>query len=391
MLKLNPSMVKFVLALYASVVLAVPNRFLGSSTLRHLYSIIVGAFLLQFAFGGAWLHLLLSSGLVYLTNGATLNIRALDPWRHWTASIFAFAYLTSMHYYRLYTKVDATSVDFLVVQMVLMIKQYTFSYNLHDGMVAGKANRESINRLQNQLTESTLAEKDAKRIRREVKVLCDRQERSLTRLPSLLEYFGFVFNFTSSLVGPAFEISQYLAAQQQGPFPEEALRYAAALKKLAIGVLFMCANLILTAFLPVDRIYTDALNESMPVLQKVIIAHFALMGVRYGYYFVWMLAEASCVLAGYGFHAGKWDAVANVNILEVETATTLTGVMRDWNLHTQSWLERYIFLRSRACSSLTAGLHLRVLLFGTVSFPATTLDLPRCQSSKRLPNNCTLS
>ncbi len=37
-----------------------------------------------------------------------------------------------------------------------------------------------------------------------------RRERALLRLPSLLEYLGYVYSFAGALVGPVFELSVYL-------------------------------------------------------------------------------------------------------------------------------------------------------------------------------------
>jgi lysophospholipid acyltransferase len=70
--------------------------------------------------------------------------------------------------------------------------------------------------------------------------------------------------------------------------------------------------------------------------------------IRCQYYGVWKLAEAACILAGFGFREAEKDfgGVANVKPLEVELAFSQAKVMKVWNIHTQSWLERYVFKRT---------------------------------------------
>lgn len=104
------------------------------------------------------------------------------------------------------------------------------------------------------------------------------------------------------------------------------------------------------------------------------------------YYGTWKLAEAATILAGFGYRpqgpAGEaaknlsdagngtpaeplvvpspasalsrrqdfcepdWEGTANVYPLKVEASQTTQHVLKYWNMHTQSWLERYIFKRA---------------------------------------------
>lgn len=339
-------LVKFVLAMYVAFVLAAPNRYIPSPQLRHAYSIIIGALLLQFTFGGSWLHLLIASSVVYFINAATLHVRAFNQWRHWVAALFAFAYLTAMHYFRLFTKVEAASIDYMIVQMVLIPKVYSFSYNLMDGVVDGARNKSRVQQLDEQLA-SSITEPERKRVSRERKVLVDRIERELTHIPSLLEYYGFIFNFCTVFVGPSFEISEYLSTQNRPLCPSDATRFRPALYKLLQAAFFMAVNFVISLRFSIDSIYSRAQDGTTPLWKALLSAHVALVGLRFGYYFVWRLAEASSVLAGYGrIEGSNWDGTMNVRCWEVESATSMSAVMRDWNIFTQSWLERYIFLRA---------------------------------------------
>ena len=51
-------------------------------------------------------------------------------------------------------------------------------------------------------------------------------------------------------------------------------------------------------------------------------------------------------LQGEGGAAANWDGVSNVHPVAVELAWSLDEVLKIWNIQTQSWLQRYVFLRA---------------------------------------------
>lgn len=392
-LGMEPSLIKFVVGLFLSCVIAIPNRFLPNATARHFYSVVTGYLLLQFIFGASWIHIPFVAGVVYVFTAATLKIRALNRWRHWISALFSFGYLTAMHYRRLFTIVHAGSIDILAVQMVLTLKLYTFAYNLMDGQMSEKYNKEIGAHLA-VATDPSSDDKKKKDADRKIRVLRDRVDRGITSLPMPWEFAGYVLNPVTSLVGPAFEIKEYLYAQARDHHALETSRYGAAAWKLATGVFYMGVNMWIGAHYQVPAIWPLARDGKITgVLEHLWYAHVALTGTRCGYYFVWKAAEAASVLAGFGLkplkHNGKdkegengngngkggeadilrgvssivtgwrsvfpfswlvgathWDGVANVSIVDVEAMPSLQLVMRAWNMHTQSWLERYFFLRN---------------------------------------------
>jgi hypothetical protein len=330
--------------------------------------------LLQFVFGAHWLHPLLSSLACYAMLALTQRVRALDRWRHWLCAVFSLAYLTWRHATR--GDVDASSIDDLVVQMVLTVKLYTLAYNLYDG-TGGRPGIDA--KIAEGRAALAAAAGDAaleKKARSALRVYEDRRARSISALPSLLEYAGYVFNFTTVLVGPSFEITEYLRSQQDwaGSAGTPAVsRFPAACVKLAQGLGFMAANVVLAPLFPVERVYTNATDPEVSFLWSVLYGHCAFTVLRGGYYFCWKVAEAAAIVAGFGFQppgssSGKradsalstapavkhgfwtsveaWSGVANMDVGRCELPRGLSDIMRHWNTHTQSWLERYIFLRA---------------------------------------------
>ena len=74
-------------------------------------------------------------------------------------------------------------------------------------------------------------------------------------------------------------------------------------------------------------------------------------GIRFKYYFAWKLSEGSCVLAGFGFEriengiARFGGSASSMDVVGFETAQSIRDQSRCWNKGTQTWLERYIYLR----------------------------------------------
>lgn len=68
---------------------------------------------------------------------------------------------------------------------------------------------------------------------------------------------------------------------------------------------------------------------------------------RWKYYFIWSLPEAAVILSGFGFSGWKdskplWDRAVNVNILQVELATSAAALPVYWNIHVSTWLRHCI-------------------------------------------------
>ncbi|RYY82691.1 hypothetical protein EON63_12865 [archaeon] len=76
-------------------------------------------------------------------------------------------------------------------QMVLTMKLTSFAYNIYDGMYD-----------YNTITQAN-PDKSMERI------YSSRKKYAITRLPSLLEFMGYIYCFTCILAGPAFEYKDY--------------------------------------------------------------------------------------------------------------------------------------------------------------------------------------
>lgn len=227
------------------------------------------------------------------------------------------------------------SMDSTASQMILLIKLTSFAYNYHDGVA-------DDGKLVNSRTQET------------------RRRLAITKLPSLLEYFGYVYNFTTFIAGPAFEFREYMNAIEGAQFVFKGQRrtaspFGAAVMKLGLSLVFMG---MLVAFGPyADLMGVLRMKEFIAVKWGLILV--ALFLTRVKYYVAWKLAEGATILSGAGFegfdeqgNVKGWNGVSNVDILGFEFAESIRDLSRSWNKGTQSWLERYVY--SRTGNSLVA-------------------------------------
>jgi lysophospholipid acyltransferase 1/2 len=73
---------------------------------------------------------------------------------------------------------------------------------------------------------------------------------------------------------------------------------------------------------------------------------------RLYYYTAWTLSDAVHNASGFGFNgfdeatgAPKWDLLNNVNIVALETATNVKGIIDNWHIQTSQWLRVIAFER----------------------------------------------
>ncbi|GLD95209.1 hypothetical protein PINS_up003851 [Pythium insidiosum] len=332
-LGLASDQVRYVLCLFAAYPFAVIYRLLPSPSLKHLFDILVGGALAHFVLGSGWVHSFISSLITYL-------LVCFAPARFAPHIVFLFnmTYMTASHIYRLYVDYMGWTLDFTGPQMILVIKLTSFAYNYYDGVVDKTAEKKSL---------SPAA----------AKMYAARKKLAITELPSLLQFFGYVYCFPSFLAGPAFEIREYLDVTTGKKFlfngksvlPSSSF---AAFSKLLVGVIFMGLYAGVGPNYPLSKIW-DPETAALPLPRQILELYITLIFVKAKYYSAWKIAEGSTVLAGFGFEgftekgtARGWNGVSNMDIVGFEFAQSVREGSRAWNKGTQNWLERYVYTRT---------------------------------------------
>ncbi|KAL8370412.1 hypothetical protein RB595_000677 [Gaeumannomyces hyphopodioides] len=260
-----------------------------------------------------------------------------SPYMPWVGFLFLMGHMSANQLRRQFANSPQTT-DITGAQMVMVMKLSAFCWNVADGTLPD-----------DQLSDF-------------------QRDRVIRKLPSLLDYAGYVLFFPSLLVGPAFDYAEYRrwldTSMFDTPAAVDPVKKAPTRKKRRIprsatpAIMTMLTGLGWTlAFVYLSSYYhTDLVTgpEYMrySFLRRVFILHMFNFTARCKYYGAWSLAEGSCILAGLGYNGvdpvtGKvaWDRVQNIYPWGVESAQNTRAYIENWNKKTNMWLRNYIYLR----------------------------------------------
>jgi lysophospholipid acyltransferase len=167
------------LAVYLCCPLGLIMRFLPNSTMKHLFSFALGVLMVQWVFASTWIHPMIASLFTYF-----MCYFGPKKYNHKIVMIFQLCYLFLCHLYYQYVYYMSALFAFTGTQMVLVMKLSAFAYNVHDGREFAKAKADGKTLSKNEEVMNKLA---------------------VTKFPSLVEFLGYAFCFTSVLAGPSFE------------------------------------------------------------------------------------------------------------------------------------------------------------------------------------------
>uniref|UniRef100_A0A7S1CCL7 Lysophospholipid acyltransferase n=1 Tax=Bicosoecida sp. CB-2014 TaxID=1486930 RepID=A0A7S1CCL7_9STRA len=318
---------------------------------KHLFSLAMGLFIAQFVFGTMWVHSFITSTVVYLFLYFTKDIRALDGSRHFIVLGFCMSYMSFSHIFRVVDSYLKWELDYTGPQMLLTIKLTSLGFNFHDG-TTDRA------RLEADAKRKPAADDDArtaKKITMRARTCQDRLEHAVDEMPSILEFFGWVYCFQNFLAGPAVDLREYLDTSSGASYgkvgsPIPAGRWPKVLKSLFFSILCLGAMVVGTAKFPIANLHNPELVNAAPWFERLPVAWVTLFFTRMKYYFAWLMVEGSAVLAGFGYtkknKADQWSGANNVDIITFETAENVSAGSRAWNKFTQTWLERYVYRRT---------------------------------------------
>eukprot|EP00591_Stephanopyxis_turris_P000976 CAMPEP_0195521008 /NCGR_PEP_ID=MMETSP0794_2-20130614/17779_1 /TAXON_ID=515487 /ORGANISM="Stephanopyxis turris, Strain CCMP 815" /LENGTH=502 /DNA_ID=CAMNT_0040650467 /DNA_START=65 /DNA_END=1573 /DNA_ORIENTATION=- len=341
--------VEYLLGLLVCYPLGIIMLMLPYGKVKHLFSFILGAFLLQFTIGIQWIHQLISSLVVYF-----MFLVFPRGFNKIAVPVFVMLYMTAGHLHRQFINYLGYDLDFTGPQMVLTMKLYSLAYNLFDGQELKKGNPG-----------------------RATKKCSDF---AVDKLPGLLEFLGYTFCFSNVLAGPAFEYKTYARAcdgtllykadgTPKGKIPSNVW---ATLRPLLLS--FVCLGIFVVGSAKFPLLDPDDPQNSNPVLLTDAILSLpwikrygymwlSLLFVKPKYYFAWKNAEGAnnTWYAGFeGFdekgNVKGWENANNIDIVEFETAPNVRSASGAWNKKTAAWLSRYIYMRTGGSLVATYGL-----------------------------------
>jgi hypothetical protein len=305
---------------------------------RHLFSFLLGAFLLQFTLGVQWIHHFITSIVAYLMI-LYLPRKTLKT----ALPVFVMVYMTLGHLHRQYVNYLGWDLDFTGSQMVLTQKLYMIAWNLYDGELLAKGK------------EDRAAKKLAKY--------------ALKDTPSILEFLGYTFCFSTILAGPATEFATYLRACDGSLFTtpdgkpcKPPSNIIPTVKPFVISIICLGIHVFLGGMFPLlnpnePQTGTPAILTEEFLAKRWVLRFFhswmGLFAVREKYYFGWKNAEGAANIWYSGFDGFDkdgnelgWETSNNMNIFGFELAQDLQSATKNWNIKTSSWLTRYVYMRT---------------------------------------------
>uniref|UniRef100_UPI00358EB508 protein-serine O-palmitoleoyltransferase porcupine n=1 Tax=Myxine glutinosa TaxID=7769 RepID=UPI00358EB508 len=187
----------------------------------------------------------------------------------------------------------------------------------------------------------------------------------LERLPSPVQFMGYIYFIGTVVFGPWISFEQYLQTLN-GKKME--LRW---IKKVVLSLLNSMGCLVVSTcvapyiFPFVIPVYTKRLlnrkgekrKRIRSLLPRWLNAYQTALSFHFSNYFVGFLAECSCTLAGGGYSDYKdhvqWDLAVS-KPMNIELPRSMVDVVSSWNIPMSSWLNRYVFKNSLQLGKLPA-------------------------------------
>jgi len=312
---LAPTMLLFLVCFFASVPITMLMAYVPGTRTRQLYSFLTGFVLLYTAFGEGVKHIYMPAMLSYAFMALAPTHCGLLTW----ATVFP--YLISVH--ALNASGDTWKeggMDFTGAAMVATLKVISCAVNYQDGRSIKEA----------QMTPSQ------KRLH-------------ITKLPDPLEYASYLVGCGSLLVGPTFEVRDWLAfCSKQDVWKDKSVTSKARIPgALCFGqsLVWLVLHLYLDTLCPlttVDKPFYASLNYPSKIAVMVACCFVS----RCKYYFSWKLSESALIFCGFGYAGeGKWDRISNCHPISVELCTSGAKFPDHWNIQTSLWLRYYVYER----------------------------------------------
>jgi len=330
---------RYTLGLFLCYPLGLIMLMLPYGKAKHFFSFLLGAFLLQFTIGTQWIHHLITCLVAYvmLLILPSKTSKSVVPW-------FVMLYVTAGHLHRQFVNYLGWDLDFTGSHMVLTMKLYSLAYNLYDGERLAKG------------TEDRAAKK------------CSSV--AIDKLPGIIEFLGYTFNYATILVGPAYEYKIYEAAcdgtnlydKSGKPLGKKPSNVMATLKPFITSVICMGMFVVGNGMFPLldpndpQNATPVVVTEEFlakPWLHRYCYTWVSLFFIRQKYYFAWKNAEGASNIWYAGFegfdeegNAKGWEHSNNVDCFDFETAPSISTLSRAWNKKTSNWLTRYVYMRT---------------------------------------------
>ncbi|XP_011498421.1 PREDICTED: lysophospholipid acyltransferase 2 isoform X2 [Ceratosolen solmsi marchali] len=279
-------------------------------------------------------------------------MRTLDP-HHMQRVVLAVAliYLSCIHFHRQMYDYGSYTLDITGPLMVITQKVTSLAYSVHDGLTC-----------------------------KEEELTPTQRDHAVQKMPTMLEYFSYIFHFQALMVGPIIFYRDYIdfihgrghklltnaSDEQNGQVNKiimEPSPNVVVIKKVIASLICALIFIILLPSYPIKKIKDEEFLNNTSMLYKYWYLILSTMLIRFKYYHAWLFADAICNNSGLGFNGyredgtARWDLVSNVDAIKFETALSLKDAIQAWNKGTNRWLRMIVYERVKHNKTiLTYGL-----------------------------------
>lgn len=302
------------------------------------FGLVLGLFFGYFCFGMQAIHLGGLPALCYIV------MRTQDPHSmQRMVLVVALVYLSCIHLHRQMYDYGSYTLDITGPLMVITQKVTSLAFSLHDGLA-----------------------------RREDELSADQKYHVVRKMPTLLEYFSYVFHFQVLMCGPVIFYRDYIdfinghtflkhPPPSSGPLDNnsnsrkvvlEPSSYLVVFKKVVCSALCALLFLNLIPSFPIQRVKEPEFLEDFSFHSKMMYLAITTTICRFKYYHAWLLADAICNASGLGFNGydakgrARWDLISNVDVLKFEFGLSLRDSIEQWNKGTTRWLRMLVYERA---------------------------------------------
>ncbi|KAI6652573.1 Lysophospholipid acyltransferase 5 [Oopsacas minuta] len=169
---------------------------------------------------------------------------------------------------------------------------------------------------------------------------------------SILEVFGFVFFYPTSLVGPQVQFRRYKDFVDGKLYERDRIKrnIPYGINRFIAGIVAGLFFSILVPYVPINHLVSKEFASSTLLykLSYTALRHFIALKQ---YYTVWLFCEAACVFTGVSYKSEDkegsvdWSSCAGVKLIPLETAYNTQMVVESFNVTTNEWAMQYVYKR----------------------------------------------
>ncbi|XP_006618896.1 lysophospholipid acyltransferase 2 [Apis dorsata] len=335
--------VNFLLSQITALILAgILRTFLSpvtvTATTRHVFGLIIGLMLGYFCFGRQAIHLAGLPAICYVV------MRTQNPHNMQRVVLTAaLLYLSCVHFHRQIYNYGSYTLDITGPLMVITQKVTSLAFSIHDGLT-----------------------------RREEELTPTQRHQAVKKIPTMLEYFSYVFHFQALMAGPVIFYRDYIdfihgrniagtkaltgCDKNSTHYDEIVLEPSptpVVIKKVIISLLFAALFVTFIPSYSIQKLKEENFLENTTLFYKMWFLLITAMLARFKYYHAWIFADAICNNSGLGFSEydkngeAKWDLYSNVDVRGFEMALTLRDSIEHWNKGTNRWLRSIVYERAK--------------------------------------------